>query len=182
MNFIQFIGTENFGLHAIVVAAAVAVTDFVLKKIKGVPDAVANYVPLIVAVLGTAIAELIADGKIAFSETVLCTTITSYSLGTLVSVFARKILHGENVGDALLTLVKSIVEGVLKDGADAAALHEIVAILSDFTKQNDKNYAQIKSKVVSVLETVKKDGVSLQEINDVAEIILLSAKQFKKEK
>lgn len=181
MNFIQFIGTEDFGISALVLAVAVGITDFALKKIKGVPDYIANYLPLIVALLGTGVAEIIADGHITFSETAFYTAITSYSVGTLISVFARKTLRGENTGDALFALVQCVSAGVLKDGAEAT-LHEIVAILSDLIEQNDKNDELIKDKVVSVLEAVKKDGVSPREITDVAEIILLSAKRLKKEK
>lgn len=181
MNFIQFIGSENFGLRTAIIAAAVAIADFALKKIKGVPNPAANYSPLIIALLGTGVTELIADGKIGFSETVFYEAITSYSLGTVISVTVRKILRGEKPSDALFALVQGIAEGVLKDGADAA-IYEIVAILSGTTEENDKNDERVKQKVVSVLDTVKKDGVSLNEIARVAETILLSAKQFKKEK
>ena len=53
MNFIQFIGWEDFGLRAVIVAATVAIAELVLKKIKGVPDFIANYLPLFIAFSGT---------------------------------------------------------------------------------------------------------------------------------
>ena len=181
MNFIQFIVSEDFGLRAGIVAAAVAVAEFVLKKIKGIPDFIANYLPLFIAFSGTAVSELIYKGQLEVSETLFYAAITSYSLGTVASVFARKMLRGENMGDALFALVQGIAEGVLKDGADAA-ISEIVAILSGVTEQIGENDERVKQNVVSVLSSVKKDGVTLNEISAAAELILLSAKQFKKEK
>ena len=181
MNFIQFIGWEDFGLRAVIVAATVAIAELVIKKIKGIPDFIANYLPLFIAFSGTVLSELIYKGSIGFSETLFYAAITSYSLGTLVSVTLRKILRGEKPNDALFALVQGIAEGVLKDDADGA-LKKIVALLSGATKQNGENDEGIKQNVVSVLSSVKKDGVTLKEISAVAELILLSAKQFKKEK
>jgi|GEM_PF-3610604 len=181
MNFIQFVGSEDFGLRAVIVAAIVAAAEFALKKIKGVPDLIANYLPLFIAFFGTVLSELVYKGSIDFSETLFYAAITSYSLGTLVSVSLRKILRGEAKGDALFALVQGIAEGILQDDADAA-LGKIVAILSDVTEQNGENDERLKQNVVSVLNSVKKDGVTLDEISAVAELILLSAKQFGKEK
>lgn len=180
MNFIQFIVSEDFGLCAIIVAAIVAGTELVLKKIKGVPAFVANYLPLILAIVLTAVTELILKGQIEFSETLFYAAVTAYSLGTVVAVSARKILRGENPSNALFALVQGIAEGVLKDGADAA-LKEIVTILSG-AGNGGENDERVKQNVVSVLSSVKKDGVTLNEISAVAELILLSAKQLKKEK
>ncbi|MBP5467559.1 MAG: hypothetical protein J6Y43_08380 [Clostridia bacterium] len=181
MNFIQFVGSEDFGVPAVIVALAVASTEFTLKKIKGVPDFVANWLPLFIAFFGTVLSELICKGRTDFSETLFYAAITSYSLGTVASVFARKILRGEAPSDALFALVQGIAEGVLKDGADAA-ISEIVAILSGVTETSGENDERLKQNVVSVLSSVKKDGVTLDEISAVAELILLSAKQFGKEK
>lgn len=180
MNFIQFIGSEDFGLRAIIVAAIVAIAELVLKKIKGVPAFIANYLPLIIAIVLTAVSEFICKGRIEFSETLFYAAITAYSLGTVVAVSVRKLLRGENPSDALFALVQGIAEGILKDGADAA-ISEIVAILSG-AENGSENDERVKQDVVSVLSSVKKDGVTLNEISAVAELILLSAKQFVKEK
>lgn len=183
MNFIQLIGSTDFELCTLAVATLCALTDFTLKKIKSVPVPLSNFVPIVIALLGTVIAELVACGKVDFSERLFYTAITAYSFGTVTSVCIRKLLRGEHAGDALSALVQGIAENICKEGSNAA--YSKIAALLNAALQNESASGKdetLKQSVFTVLSSVKKDGVTVNEVSAVAELILQSAKQLKKEK
>lgn len=178
MNFIRFIGPDGFGVQIAAVAALVVATEILLYRIKNVPAWVANYLPLCLAAVGTIVGDLILSGEIVFSEDLFYEGVIAYSLGSVLFVSVRKILRGENPEDALFTLVKSIAKGVCTDDAERATakIAEIIKNLGSI------DFAAAKDEIVSVLKTVANDGVPKTRIADIAEAILQSAKNFKKEK
>ena len=179
MKFLQLIGLDGLGLKVAVIAIAVAITDALLKKFsKRVPRFIVNYLPLLMAAVGVIIAELIVNKSAELAEESFYEALMAYSFGTVISVAVRKILRGENVDDALLMLVQGVAENLCGENAGEEFM-EIVKILTDFNETDD---AFISLEIASILKKAAKDGVSDADINAAAEIILLSAKNFIKEK
>lgn len=155
-----------------------------LKKFGGrIPNFIVNYLPLFIAAFSTALAEFFASGKAEFSEETFYGGLMSYSLGTIVSVGIRKLLHGEKIDDALLLLVQGVAEKICIENANAE-FTKIVGIIKTLmmSNNNDEYSLSAKNDVAAILKTVVKEGVSEMEINSAAEIILLSAQNLIKEK
>ena len=178
MNFIQFMGLEGFGVQIAVVAAVVAVTEILLGRIKSVPDYIVNYLPLLVAAVGTVILGLILKEEFVFSEELFYESVLSYSAGSVVYVTVKKILRGEKPNDAVLTLVIGIAESICRENA-RTELKKIAQIVKDCA---DPESSSVKSEIISLLKSVAKDGVTKAEITDIAQAILLSAQKIGKAK
>lgn len=178
MNFIHLIESEEFGVSIAIIAVIVAVTETLLKKFKNTPQFLVNYLPLLVALIGTIVKDIILSGRVVVTEDVLYVGLMSYSLGTILSVSVQKILSGEKADDALFMLVKGITERICRENSKA----EINKIVGIVLNAKDENTVSVVNEIVAVLDGVKKDDVSLSEITAVAESILLSAQKLKKEK
>ena len=176
MNVIEFFGSEGFGLQVAIITFVVAVADVLLKKFQDrVPPFAANRLPFLIAVIGTETANLITKGAFAFSEETVCSALLSYSVGTIISVSARKLFRGENVGDTLFSLVTGLIENVCAANDDTVL--KIVGILKEIS---DAEVA--KQSIVEEMRKDAKDGVDIAELAAVADTILKSAKRFIKEK
>ena len=181
MNVIQYFGPFGNGLEIKVaaVAAIVAIADALFKIFGGrIPKFIVNYMPIIIAMAGAAIAELIASGKFSISKEIFYSGLMAYSVGTVVSVGIRKLIRGEKTENSLLMLVQGIAENICVQNA-GAEYAEIVNILKTLA-QTDRSGA--KSDITAQLKKVAKENVSDAEILAAAEIILLSAQNLIKEK
>ncbi len=175
MNLIRFIEPEGFGVWVAATAAVVAVTRFLLKKINGVPDFVANFLPPLVAAAGAILGELVSTGAVVFSEELFYTAVISYSFGSVLYVTAKKILSGEKPDDIFLTLV----EGLCEDICDKSGKSELIKIARLIETCAVADFPSVKEDVISVLLSIAKDGVTQAEITFVAETILLSAEKIR---
>lgn len=179
MEILRLLEPNGLGVKIAVLAAIVAATDFTLKKFGAkIPRFVVNYSPLVVAVLGSVIAELITSGKLQLTKDVFYGGFAAYSVGTVISVAVRKLLRGESDDNVLLTLVTSIAKNICANGSGADC-SEIVRILSDLT---EKDTEETKVRIITILKKAAKENVSDAEILATAEMILLSAQNLKKEK
>ena len=179
MNVLQYIGLEELGVKISVVSVIVAVSDFLLKKFGAkIPKFIVNYLPLIIAIIGAFIAELIASGKFRLTKEVLYGGLVAYSFGTVMSVGVRKLMRGEVPDNSLLMLVSGIAENICVQNA-GAEFSEIVNILNTL---GSTDRAAAKSDIAAILKKAAKADVSDAEILAAAEIILLSAQNLIKEK
>ena len=179
MNLLQYIGLEGLGVKITVVSVIVAVSDFVLKKFGAkIPKFIVNYAPLVIAVIGTVVAELISSGKFKFDKEMFYGALVAYSFGTVISVAIRKLLRGETPDNPLLMLVSGVAENICVKNA-GAEYSEIVNILNNLANI-DRNSA--KNDITALLKKAAKEDVSDAEILAAAEIILLSAQNLIKEK
>ncbi|MBO4251953.1 MAG: hypothetical protein J5911_04775 [Clostridia bacterium] len=179
MDILQLIGLEELGVKIAVLALIVGTTDFLLKTFGAkIPKIIVNYAPLPVAVFGAVIAELITSGQFRFTTEEFYSGVMAYSLGTVLSVAVRKLLHGESTESTLLMLVSGIAENVCVKNA-SAEYSEIVRILDNLA---DVSREDAKEGISSQLKKAAREGVSDAEILAAAEIILLSAQNLRKEK
>lgn len=178
MNVVRFIGFEGLTVSVAVIAAIVFAAEIALKQLNGrIPHFIANWLPLFLAAICTLLKNLITGEK-AFSENTVYCALFSYSLGTIAAVSLKSVLRGEVPEDAFLMLVKGIAEDVLKENS-AAEMAEIADALKNAAASDTDGLREL---ILSVLKKAAKDGVSQREIAAIAELILQSAKQLKKEK
>lgn len=178
MNVIRFIGFEGLTIQVALIAAIVFAAETALKKFSArVPNLIANWLPLLVSLILTALVNLIS-GDCVFCENTLYEALLSYSFGTIAAVALSKIIRGEVPQDAFFMLIQGITEGILKENS-AAEMAEIAKALKN---SENTNTDDLKERIVLVLKKAAKDGVSQSEIAAIAELILQSAKTLKKEK
>ena len=176
MNVMRFFDYEGSGVTVAMIAAGVAVADFLVNRFSyALPPVITRWLPFIVAAVGAAIGDLVAVGTVCFAEETLYGVIAAYSLGTLISVFLRKIFRGEPLTDAFFALVAGLAEKVCV--ADENTVNAIITILNA-----SSDFETAKRNIVDTMRPAAKDGADIAELAAVAEMILISAKRFNKEK
>lgn len=179
MNVIQLFGLKEFGIEVAIAAAVVAVAEFALKKFGGkLPTFIANYLPLIIAFAAYSVVYLAVYGGIDCFDDLLYGGIFAYSIGTVAAIAAIKLLRGEKADDALFLLVQGVAENILRENSCS----EITEIASFLRRISDYGAVSVKQNIVAILKKAAKHGVSDTEIDNIAEIILLSAQSLIKEK
>lgn len=176
MNVINLISIQGFGLKVAISASIVAATEILFKKFgEKVPNFIVNYVSLFIAFAAEFVGNLVS-GNACLSEELLYGALLAYSFGTLAKVWIMKLLQGENVRDELFLLVKSITENLCVDSAtDISAIAELLRNICSADED------ALKERIIVLLKRGAKEGVSETAIKSVAELILQSAKQLKKE-
>ena len=178
MNVINFISIHGFEFKVVISAIVVAAAEILLKKFgEKLPNSIVNYLSLFIAVAAEFVGNLIVSGSPCFTEELLYGALLAYSLGTLATVWVIKLLRGENADKELFLLVKSITENLCRENS-ATEISAIAKLLKDIASADEN---ALKERIVALLKKGAKDGVSETAITSVAELILQSAKQLKKE-
>ena len=178
MNVINFISIHGFEFKVVISAIIVAAAEILLKKFgEKLPNFIVNYLSLFIAFAAEFFGNLITYGNPCFTEELLYGALLAYSLGTLAQVWVVKLLRGENAESELFLLVKSITENICIESA--SELSAIVKLLKDIASADEN---ALKERIIALLNKTAKEGVSETEIAAIAELILQSAKQLKKER
>ena len=174
MKFLNLLEANGFGVKVLVIGILVAIAELLLKKFCKNRPFLVNYLPLVLAFIGEIITELILNGEVILSEELFYGVVMAYSIGTLFSVWIKKILRGEMNKDELLLLIKSVAKNLCAEN-DGAVFSQIAKLL----RNSELNPQSLKEKIIALLEKSVKDGVSKAEITAATEKILLSAKSIK---
>ncbi|GEM_PF-4456712 len=178
MNVINFISIHVFEFKVVISAIVVAAAEILLKKFgEKLPNFIVNYLSLFIAFAAEFFGDLIVSGSPCFTEELLYGALLAYSFGTFVQVWIIKLLRGENADNELFLLVKSITENLCGENS-ATEISAIAKLLKDVASADEE---VLKERIVALLKKRAKDGVSETAITSVAELILQSAKQLKKE-
>ena len=177
MNVINLISVYGFGIKVAVSAAVVAATEILLKKFGGkLPTFIVNYLSLFIAFIAELIGNIITDGNANLSEELIYGGVIAYSLGTLLKVWIIKLVSGKMEKNQLFSLLKSITENLFAENS-AAAISAIIKLL-----QSSDDQEALKERIIALLKKRAKEDAPDKAITSVAEVILQSAKQLKKEK
>ena len=153
-----------------------ATTEILLKKFGGkLPDFIVNYLSLFIAFIAELIGNIITEGNAGLSEELIYGGLIAYSLGTLVKVWIIKLLSGKAEKTQLFSLIKSITENLFAENS-VAAISAIIELL-----QSSDDEETLKERIIALLKKRAKEGATDNAITSVAELILQSARQLKKE-